>query len=166
MSSTEESVHSQSQSEEEFAQNEEGALCYPVSAGSLKKGMHVLAKDEFPCKIIEVTTSKTGKHGHAKAHITCVDIFTDKKYELNESTSHRLMCPNVTKEDFQLIDVDEEGNVTYMEKNGDFNTSIKLDTSSELFESIRKDLNDGNSDILVSICSAMGHSAILSYRKE
>lgn len=100
MSSTEESVHSQSQSEEEFAQNEEGALCFPVSAGALKKGMHVLAKEEFPCKIIEVTTSKTGKHGHAKAHITCVDIFTDKKYELNESTSHRLMCPNVTKEEF------------------------------------------------------------------
>jgi translation initiation factor 5A len=91
---------SQSHSEEDFAQNEEGALCYPVKAGALKRGMHVLAKDEFPCKIIEVTTSKTGKHGHAKAHITCVDIFTDKKYELNESTSHSLMCPNVTKEEF------------------------------------------------------------------
>lgn len=53
-----------------------------------------------------------------------------------------------------------------MEANGDFNTSIKLDTSSDLFENIKKDLSEGNADILVSVCSAMGHSAILSYRKE
>lgn len=77
--------------------------------------MYVLAKDEFPCKIIEVTTSKTGKHGHAKAHITCTDIFTDKKYEINEPTSHNLMCPNVGKEEYPLVDMDDEGRVTYME---------------------------------------------------
>ena len=34
----------------------------------------------FPCKVIEYITSKTGKHGHAKAKITGLDIFTGKKY--------------------------------------------------------------------------------------
>ena len=34
---------------------------------------------EKPCKIIDITTSKTGKHGHAKANITGIDIFTGKK---------------------------------------------------------------------------------------
>ena len=38
---------------------------YPIRAGEVKKGMIVLLKG-FPCKVIEVTTSKTGKHGHAK----------------------------------------------------------------------------------------------------
>ena len=37
---------------------------------------------EKPCKIIEITTSKTGKHGHAKANITGIDIFTGKKNHL------------------------------------------------------------------------------------
>ena len=75
---------------DDFAQNEGGSLYVPVKAGNLKKGDYVLAKDQFPCKVIEMTTSKTGKHGHAKAHITCIDIFTDKKYEINEPTSHNL----------------------------------------------------------------------------
>lgn len=68
-----------------------------MKAGSLKKNDYVVVKDEFPCKIVEVTTSKTGKHGHAKAHITCVDIFTNKKYEINEPTSHNLDRPRVDK---------------------------------------------------------------------
>jgi translation initiation factor 5A len=36
--------------------------------------MVVLLKGQ-PCKVIEMTTSKTGKHGHAKANITGIDIF-------------------------------------------------------------------------------------------
>ena len=51
---------------------------YPIRAGEVKKGMIVLLKG-FPCKVIEVTTSKTGKHGHAKANITGLDIFTGAK---------------------------------------------------------------------------------------
>ena len=46
---------------------------YPIRAGEVKKGMVVNLKG-FPCKVIEVTTSKTGKHGHAKANITGTDI--------------------------------------------------------------------------------------------
>ena len=32
----------------------------------------------FLGKIIEISVSKTGKHGHAKAAITGIDIFTGK----------------------------------------------------------------------------------------
>ena len=47
----------------------------PIKAGSCKKGVHVMIKG-FPCKVIEVSTSKTGKHGHAKVNITGIDIFS------------------------------------------------------------------------------------------
>lgn len=153
-------------SEEEFAKNEEGALFYPVKVGSLRKGMHILVHDEFPCKILSLSVSKTGKHGHAKANITAVDIFTDKKYELKESTSHGIMCPNVVKEDFTLIDIDEEGVVTYMDKNDEFNTDLKLDKDSELYTSMKADLDSGCNNIQISICFAMGKAAIMSYKKE
>lgn len=36
---------------------------------------------EHPCKIVAMSTSKTGKHGGAKVHLVGVDIFTDKKHE-------------------------------------------------------------------------------------
>jgi hypothetical protein len=34
-----------------------------------------------PCKVLSVSTSKTGKHGHAKCNFTAQDIFTGKKCE-------------------------------------------------------------------------------------
>ena len=153
-------------SEEDFQKQEGGALCYPVKAGQLRKGHYVLAKDEFPCKILEVTTSKTGKHGHAKAHITCVDIFTDKKFEINEPTSHNLMCPNVGKEEYPLVDMDDEGRVTYMEASGDYNDTLIVDPSTDLFKVIKEDLSDSNNNILVSVVSAMGKSMVVSHRNE
>ena len=51
--------------------------------------------------MIEVTTSKTGKHGHAKCHFTALDIFTNKKMEeLVPSTlvmMHNLEVPVVSR---------------------------------------------------------------------
>ena len=142
---------------EDFTKNEEGALEVPIKAGDLKKGGYVVAKEEFPCKVLEVTTSKTGKHGHAKAHITCVDIFTGKKFEMNEPTSHNCMRPIVTKEEYDLVDLSSEGLVTYIDAKGEYDESLKMDTNDELFENIKKNLESGSS-ILISVTSAMGKS--------
>ena len=37
-----------------------------------------------------MSTSKTGKHGHAKCNFTAVDIFTGKKYEDMTPSSHNV----------------------------------------------------------------------------
>jgi hypothetical protein len=41
-----------------------------------------------PGQVVDVATSKTGKHGHAKCHFVGVDIFTGKKYEDLTPSSH------------------------------------------------------------------------------
>lgn len=38
---------------------------------------HICIKGH-PCKVTDVSTSKTGKHGHAKCNFTAIDIFTGK----------------------------------------------------------------------------------------
>jgi len=40
--------------------------------------------------VVDVSTSKTGKHGHAKCHFVALDIFTQKKMEELVPSSHNL----------------------------------------------------------------------------
>ena len=40
---------------------------YPQQCSALRKNGYVMLKNR-PCKIVEMSTSKTGKHGHAKVH--------------------------------------------------------------------------------------------------
>lgn len=90
-----------------FESADSGAsLTYPQQAGTVRKNGFLVIKGR-PCKVScsksrllltlshtslsltklcppqvsDVSTSKTGKHGHAKCHFVAIDIFTGKKYE-------------------------------------------------------------------------------------
>merc|ERR1711934_189745 len=92
--------------DETFESTESGAShTYPQQAGEIRKGSYLMIKGK-PCKCIEVSTSKTGKHGHAKAHIVALDIFTGKKLEDLCPTSHNLDVPVVKRTEFTLLSAD------------------------------------------------------------
>jgi translation initiation factor 5A len=74
---------------------------FPVQCSALRKGGHVMIKGR-PCKVVEMSTSKTGKHGHAKVHLVAMDIFTGKKLEDLCPSTHNVEVPNVTRVDYQV----------------------------------------------------------------
>merc|ERR1712039_417446 len=102
-----------------FESTESGAsLVYPMQCGELRKGSHVMLKGH-PCKVAEISTSKTGKHGHAKAHIVGLDIFTSKKYEDLCPTSHNMEIPFVKRTEYQLLNADpDSGQVSLLLESG------------------------------------------------
>ena len=147
----------------DFTQSGSGASStYPQQAGSLKKGGYVVINNR-PCKVMEVSTSKTGKHGHAKANITAIDIFTGKKLEDVCPTSHNLLVPNVTKADYQVLDISDDNYVSLLLPDGETKDNLKV-PEGELGDKFKADFNDGK-DLLASILAAMDEEAIVSYKE-
>merc|ERR1711939_624788 len=62
----------------------------PIRAGEVRKGGYVMLKGK-PCKVVEVSISKTGKHGHAKAkgHARRIHSSVAKNYDKTQRSCRR-----------------------------------------------------------------------------
>lgn len=99
---------------------------FPIQAGELKKGSFVVIKDR-PCKVVETSTSKTGKHGHAKVNITALDIFNGRKYEDMCPSSHNVEAPFISRKEFTLTDINkDDGNLAVlMDEEGNLRVRLR-----------------------------------------
>jgi len=137
-----------------------GDLAYPVQASALRIGGHVLIQNR-PCKIAEMHISKTGKHGHAKVTIVAIDIFTDRKYETMSPSTHNLMVPHVRRQDYPLLDIDDDGFVSLLLPSGETKEDVRV-PGNELGERLAQDFAAGKT-LTVSLLCAMREQAIVSY---
>ena len=100
-----------------------------------------------PCKIVEMSTSKTGKHGHAKVHLVAIDIFTGKKLEDLCPSTHNMDVPNVLRKEYQLVSHSRpfaRANVT-----GPILNIDQLDISEDGFLSLMSDDGTTKDDVKV-----------------
>merc|ERR1712032_1513201 len=143
---------------------------YPTQAGELRKGSHIMIKGH-PCKVAEVSTSKTGKHGHAKAHIVALDIFTDKKYEDLCPTSHNVSVPIVKRTEYQLLNADpQSGEVSLLLESGETKDDLNLPTFVKTGEPTEDDVKaqkemldafENGKTTIVAVLSACGQEKIV-----
>ena len=155
---------------DEYAIDAEGdagsATTYPLEAGQIRKGGYIVVKGR-PCKVVDVSTSKTGKHGHAKCHFVTIDIFSGKKLEELCPASHNAMVPFVKRNDYQVGDCEEAvpGEPISLL---DLETFEPLDGYNmppdvELCKQIKSDFDDGK-DVFVTLLEAMGEAMIATSR--
>jgi len=152
------------QHEHTFESADAGAsTTYPMQCSALRKNGFVVIKNR-PCKIVEMTTSKTGKHGHAKVHLVAIDIFTGKKLEELCPSTHNMNVPNVTRREYQILDVTDDGFLSLMNDDGDTKDDVKV-PEGEVGEKINKLFKDEEKDTNAIILTAMGEEACIEAKE-
>ncbi|KAG9295469.1 hypothetical protein G9A89_013498 [Geosiphon pyriformis] len=146
----------------DFEQGGSGASAtYPVQCSALRKNGYVLLKGR-PCKIVEMSTSKTGKHGHAKVHLVGIDIFTGKKLEDISPSTHNMDVPNVSRTEYSLLNIDD-GFLSLMTSDGTTKDDVRV-PEGELGDKLESEFGEGK-ELLVTIISAMGEEAAISLKE-
>ncbi|KAL7497465.1 hypothetical protein ACHAWT_007436 [Skeletonema menzelii] len=137
----------------------------PMEAGQIKKGGFIMIKGK-PCKVLNISVSKTGKHGHAKCNFTAVDIFTGKKLEDMVPSSHGTTVPVVSRTEWEIIDIGEDGELTLMDEGGDQKTDVNLPSYPEtMAQEIRDAWAEGENQVGVTVQAAVGIEQVIAYKK-
>ena len=120
-----------------------------------------------PCKVVSISVSKTGKHGHAKCNFVATDIFTGKKLEDMVPSTHGTTVPVVSRSDWEIIDIEEDGQLTLMDEAGEQKVDVKLPTfPEEMADEIREAWNEGENTVTVTVQKAVGQEEVIAYKKE
>eukprot|EP00331_Platyophrya_macrostoma_P012502 CAMPEP_0176431210 /NCGR_PEP_ID=MMETSP0127-20121128/14691_1 /TAXON_ID=938130 /ORGANISM="Platyophrya macrostoma, Strain WH" /LENGTH=159 /DNA_ID=CAMNT_0017813203 /DNA_START=48 /DNA_END=525 /DNA_ORIENTATION=+ len=138
---------------------------YPMQAGALKKGGFICINNNA-CKVIELSVSKTGKHGHAKVSITATGIFDGRKAEDQAPTTHNVAVPFVKTETYSLLDIDNDGQLTLMDGEGAERTGVTLPTYPDGLAAQIKEAFEAGKDLQVVVTSAMGIEQVTGIKAE
>lgn len=77
-----------------------------------------------------------------------------------------MLQPNVTRKDYQLVDVDEEGFVTLMDDKNDTRADLRIDPASdETHKKLKEDFEEGK-DLIITVLSAMSTEKIIACKEQ
>lgn len=148
--------------EDNFETGDAGASqTFPQQCSSLRKNGYVCMKNRA-CKIVEMSTSKTGKHGHAKVHLVGLDLFTGKKYEDICPSTHNMLVPHVKRKDYLLVEIETDGSLSLMEDDGHLKTDLNC-PSNELGKEIKERYENGES-LTLTVMTAMDEEQVVGYK--
>ncbi|KAI8048993.1 eukaryotic translation initiation factor 5A-2 [Syncephalis plumigaleata] len=138
---------------------------YPTQCSALRKGGHVVIKGR-PCKIVDMSTSKTGKHGHAKVNLTAIDIFTGKKLEDVSPSTHNMDVPHVKRVEYEVTYIEDDGFVSLM--GADSSSKDDIRCTGELLEQLKEAFEkaqENDKPLMATVLSAMGEEVITTFKE-
>merc|ERR1712167_339835 len=146
-----------------------------VEAGQIRKGGYIMIKGKA-CKVRDVSTSKTGKHGHAKCKFSAQCIFTGATCEELCPSSHNIDQPFVKKIDYtimglegsypQLMDDDGEMREDLQLPNVEYSTEDDMKISQMITEYCQEVEEGADFEIFCTVMQAIGKEKIVDVRKK
>ncbi len=76
-----------------------------VDVSKIKKGGFIL-HDDIAYRVIDITHSKAGKHGHGKYRIDAVSLIGNKKISIVVSSGHKVDVPIIEKHNAQVLTIE------------------------------------------------------------
>jgi translation initiation factor 5A len=80
----------------------------PMDVGELRVGGYMMIDGE-PCKIMDITKSKPGKHGAAKARIVAIGVFDGQKRQFVKPVDANAEVPIIDKRPGQIFAINPNG---------------------------------------------------------
>merc|ERR1711927_27269 len=132
----------------EMETTESGASdTHMVEAGQIRKGGYIMIKGK-PCKVKDVSVSKTGKHGHAKCKFAASDIFTGNTCEELCPSTHSIDVPVVKKKDWSITGLQDGTYVCLMDDDGEMREDLQLPN-----QTYKTDDDQKASDLIQEYCA-------------
>lgn len=128
---------------------------------ALRKGGHVLIKTH-PCKISDMSTSKPGKHGHAKVNLEAYDVFTHQKLVDSGPASHNVDVPVIVKKQYLLLHIVRDGFLSlFSADSGETRDDVRMPDANEIKERIEKLWKGGKGSVGIVVLAAMGLEMVI-----
>ena len=148
----------------DFSASSSGAAeTIPMEAGQIRKGGLIMIKG-FPCKVLDVSVSKTGKHGHAKCNFIASNIFNNKKLEDMIPSSHGTTVPVVVRTEYTLVDINDEDFMVLMTDGGDTREDLKLPTWPETYADELRTMFDDGQQLILTVLKACGQEQVMAHK--
>jgi len=113
----------------------------PTDANSIKRGSYIVV-DEEPCVVLDLSHSKTGKHGHAKIRMEVIGLFDKKKRSPVMPSTTKVQVPIIDKRNAQVITFEGE-EMSVMDKESFETLSIPKPTEEDMLKKIQDLINNG-----------------------
>ena len=82
-------------------------------------------------------------------------------------STHGTTVPVVKREDWEIIDIDDDGELTLMDEGGNQKTDLNLPSYPEnMADEIREAWNGGENSIIVTVQSAVNIEQVIAWKKD
>lgn len=145
---------------------DEGNIIILLVKDAIKIGEYVIIKN-CPCKILDFSISKTGKHGKAKYHIIGRDVLTQKKIECILSSMDKISIPIITNSKYILSDISSDRYLSLLSSSNVIKEDLKLpddENLSQLIIDLFKN-KSYNEEVIITTLTAFNEEVVIFVTK-